>query len=100
MTLPLLWCAATLALANLVAFAAQGIDKRRATRNEWRISERTLLMLGLPLAAPGMFAGMRFFTHKTRKGSFLLKAAVVLAVNLAAALALAYLWHTGKLQFA
>ena len=30
-------------VVNLVAFALYGIDKKRARRGAWRISERTLL---------------------------------------------------------
>ena len=41
---------------NVVAFALMGIDKRRARRNQWRISERTLWLSALPFAAPGAYA--------------------------------------------
>lgn len=100
MTLPLTWCIAALACTNAIAFCAQWIDKRRAIAGAWRIRERTLLVLGVPLAAPGMLLGMRVFAHKTRKVSFLVKAAVVCLLNLAEIGFLIGLWHTGIVRFA
>ena len=32
---------------NIIAFCAYGIDKKRAVRNQWRISEKALLGLAL-----------------------------------------------------
>ncbi|MGI6183768.1 MAG: DUF1294 domain-containing protein [Candidatus Fimadaptatus sp.] len=55
---------------NLLSFALMGIDKRRARRGKWRIAERTLWLSALPMAAPGAYAGMRAFHHKTRHRSF------------------------------
>ena len=57
-------------LLNACAFAAMGIDKRRARRGAWRIPERTLWLWALPFSAPGAYAGMRVFHHKTRHAAF------------------------------
>ena len=57
-------------LLNLCAFFAMGIDKRRARRGAWRIPERTLWLWALPFSAPGAYAGMRVFQHKTRPAAF------------------------------
>ncbi|NUP95675.1 MAG: DUF1294 domain-containing protein [Planctomycetaceae bacterium] len=93
------WFAIALFLVvNLVAFAAQGIDKVLAVRGARRISERTLLSLGLPLAAPGMWLGMRTFRHKTRKVSFLVLAVLVTLVNLGLLAGFLYGLHTGWLD--
>jgi len=74
---------ALLFITNLAAFVAQWWDKRLARTNaRSRTPERTLLLLGLPLAAPGMLLGMRVFRHKTQKRSFQLKAALVVFANL------------------
>jgi uncharacterized membrane protein YsdA (DUF1294 family) len=99
MTVPWIWCIAALLATNSAAFVAQWLDKRRAIAGAWRIRESTLLMLGLPLAAPGMFFGMRVFRHKTSKTSFLAKAAVVLLLNVALAGLLGWLWHSGTVRF-
>ncbi|MCC6575500.1 MAG: DUF1294 domain-containing protein [Planctomycetes bacterium] len=85
MVLPLSAVAALILTTNLAAFAAQGLDKARARRGVWRIPESMLLALGLPLAAVGMLLGMRLFKHKTRKGGFIARAALVAAFNLAVA---------------
>ncbi len=99
MNLPITWCIAALACTNAIAFCAQWIDKRRAMAGAWRVRERTLLLLGLPLAAPGMLFGMRVFQHKTRKASFLWKATLVLLANLTIGALVAWLWHTGTVRF-
>jgi len=99
MTLPLTWCVAALVCTNAIAFCAQWIDKRRAIAGVWRIRERTLLLLGVPLAAPGMLLGMRVFAHKTRKVSFLAKAAVVCLINLALLAITGWLLRSGIVRF-
>ena len=86
-----------LAALNLVAFLAQGFDKWRARRGSTRTPERTLLLLGLPLAAPGMWLGMRVFRHKTRKLGFLIGAWTITALNLALAWLGYAAWQCGWL---
>jgi uncharacterized membrane protein YsdA (DUF1294 family) len=99
MTLPLSWCIASLVCSNAISFCAQWIDKRRAMTGAWRIRERTLLLLGVPLAAPGMLLGMGAFAHKTRKGSFLAKAAVVCLLNGFEVGMISWLWSAGFVRF-
>ena len=55
---------------NFFAFAAFGIDKARAERGAWRISEGTLLRLAFFGGTPGAYAGRALFRHKTRKQPF------------------------------
>jgi len=79
---------ALILLANLIAFLLMGIDKRRASKGRWRISERTLLLACLPFAAAGGLLGMKTFRHKTLKPKFrigvplMLIAQIILAVVL------------------
>ena len=54
-------------ILSLAAFAAFGIDKRRARKHQYRISEEALLGLALIGGAAGALAGMYFFHHKTKK---------------------------------
>ena len=68
-------------LSNLFTFALYGIDKRRAVKNKWRISEGTLLFFTLALGGIGAFFGMYFLRHKTKKLKF--KISVVLGVVIA-----------------
>jgi uncharacterized membrane protein YsdA (DUF1294 family) len=55
---------------NFAAFAAFGIDKARAERGAWRISEGALLRLAFLGGTPGAYAGRALFRHKTRKQPF------------------------------
>ncbi len=50
-----------------VAFAAYAIDKRAATRGDWRIPEIVLHGLALIGGVIGAWAGRLVFRHKTRK---------------------------------
>ena len=59
-----------LAVANLVAFLAMGIDKSRARKNRWRIKESTLFLFVLLGGGLGGIAGMHLFNHKTRHWYF------------------------------
>lgn len=61
---------AYLLAVNLIAFAAMGIDKRRAQRHRWRIPEATLMALALLGGSIGGMAGMYLFRHKTRHPLF------------------------------
>ncbi|MCD7740714.1 MAG: DUF1294 domain-containing protein [Ruminococcus sp.] len=47
-----------------------GVDKRRAQRNKWRISEFTLIIFSLLGGSIGALIGMKAFHHKTKKLKF------------------------------
>ena len=55
---------------NVVAFAAFGIDKYKAKRGLWRISEATLLLLAVVGGSIGALLGMRIWHHKTQHAKF------------------------------
>ena len=57
---------------NLLALVAYGMDKRKAKKNEWRISEKTLLILTAIGGSVGAMIGMFGFHHKTRHIKFVL----------------------------
>ena len=63
------WLCALL-VSNLLAFALMGLDKARAGRGKWRISEKTLFLFPLLGGALGGLLGMMTFHHKTRKWYF------------------------------
>ncbi len=71
---------------NVLAVLAMAFDKLRAVRGGRRVRERTLLLLALPLAAPGAWLGMWMFSHKTRKPAFKGAMVVVTLVNVALAI--------------
>lgn len=55
---------------NLVSFALMGIDKRRAQRGAWRISEKALFLTTACFGGLGGVMGMRLFHHKTKHWYF------------------------------
>ena len=67
------------------------LDKRRARRGAWRISERTLFAFALLGGAVGGTAGMFLFRHKTKHWTFRLAFPVLAAAQLAL-----LLWLWGK----
>ena len=79
------------AAMSLAAFALYGIDKSRAKRGGWRISERALLLSALLMGGPGAWAGMEFFRHKTKRPRFRVLVPLCCAVN-AAAVYLVWRW--------
>ena len=66
----LLGVLAVLIVMNLVSFALMGIDKRRAQRGAWRISEKALLLTTACFGGLGGVMGMRLFHHKTKHWYF------------------------------
>ena len=59
-----------LIILNILAFACYGIDKKKAEKGKWRISEACLLTMAVLGGALGALLGMLFFHHKTRKKKF------------------------------
>lgn len=57
-------------LINIVTFCVYYMDKSKAKRNKWRISELTLLLLAFCGGAVGALAAMILFHHKIRKLKF------------------------------
>ena len=59
-----------LAVINIIGYAIMGIDKQRAIRGAWRISEASLFLTALLGGALGCTVGMRHFRHKTKHWYF------------------------------
>ena len=55
---------------NIVSFFLYGIDKYKAKKNKWRISEATLLMMAVIGGSIGAWVGMRLWHHKTMHKKF------------------------------
>ena len=55
---------------NIVTFFLYGIDKYKAKKNQWRISEATLLTMAAIGGSIGALAGMRLWHHKTMHKKF------------------------------
>jgi uncharacterized membrane protein YsdA (DUF1294 family) len=69
-------------IINTVSFILMGLDKEYAKRQAWRISEQFLLSLALLGGALGIFSGMFYFRHKTRKTIFILGVPIIFLLQL------------------
>ena len=70
---------------NIATFFLYGIDKYKAKKGRWRISEATLLMMAVIGGCIGAWAGMRLWHHKTMHKKF--KYGIPLIIILQVALA-------------
>jgi uncharacterized membrane protein YsdA (DUF1294 family) len=59
-----------LVVINIIGFAIMGIDKKRAIRGAWRISEASLFWTALLGGSLGCILGMQHFRHKTKHWYF------------------------------
>ena len=59
-----------LLIINLIGFIIMGVDKKRAIRGAWRISEASLFTVALLGGALGCTLGMNHFRHKTKHWYF------------------------------
>ena len=55
---------------NILTFFVYGIDKWKAKRSKWRISEATLLVLAIIGGSIGAWLGMKVWHHKTMHKKF------------------------------
>ena len=66
---------------NTIAFIMMGIDKRRAIKDQERLSEKTLLISAFIMGAIGIGGGALAFNHKTNKPLFKIGIPLALIVN-------------------
>lgn len=59
-------------LINLYAFFLMKVDKQRAIRHQWRISEKNLFLSALLGGSMGAILGMYLFHHKTKHWYFII----------------------------
>ncbi len=71
---------------NIITFVLYGIDKLRAKRNAWRISEKVLLGFGVISGGIGGILGMLVFRHKTKHFYFWLVNLLGIALALVTAI--------------
>ena len=55
---------------NIASFFLYGIDKYKAKKGRWRISEAILLLMAVIGGSIGAWAGMRLWHHKTMHKKF------------------------------
>ena len=82
-------------LWNGYVFAAMGRDKRRAKWHEWRIPEASLLLMGAALGGLGLYAGMKYFRHKTAHSKFVIGTPLLILVNV---LTVGFVYYAGHFR--
>ena len=68
---------------NAVTFIVYGIDKYKAKKGKWRISEATLLLLAVLGGSVGAWVGMRVWHHKTMHKKFKYGIPAILLIQIA-----------------
>jgi uncharacterized membrane protein YsdA (DUF1294 family) len=68
---------------NFWSFSLMLLDKNKAERKEQRISEADLFFYSICFGALGVFLGMRFSRHKTKKIKFILGIPLAILENFA-----------------
>ncbi len=69
---------------NAVALIVYGIDKYKAKKAKWRISEATLLMLAVVGGSVGAWLGIKVWHHKTMHKKFKYGVPLILFLQIAA----------------
>ena len=70
---------------NIDTFLLYGIDKYKAKKGKWRISEATLLTMAAIGGSIGAWAGMRLWHHKTMHKKFKYGIPVIIILQVALA---------------
>ena len=68
---------------NVVVFLTYGIDKLKAIKGSWRISEKALLTMAFLMGGVGAYLGMEIFRHKTKTTKFKVLVPIAIIVNIA-----------------
>ena len=68
---------------NVIVFLTYGIDKLKAIKNGWRISEKALIGMAFLMGGVGAYLGMQTFRHKTKKLKFNILVPLAVIFNMA-----------------
>lgn len=55
---------------NVIVFTVYALDKYKAVKNKWRISEKTLLILAFLMGGIGAYLAFGLLRHKTKHLKF------------------------------
>ena len=67
---------------NAAGFLSMLVDKHKAKKNQWRIPERTLLLIALLGGSIGSLLGMYTVRHKTKHLKFTLGIPLILLAQI------------------
>ena len=68
---------------NLITFFIYGIDKLKAKKAKWRISETSLLLLALIGGSVGAWLGIKVWRHKTQHKKFYIVIPLIMTLHFA-----------------
>ena len=68
---------------NAITFIVYGIDKYKAKKAKWRISEATLLLLAVLGGSVGAWVGIKVWHHKTMHKKFKYGIPAILLIQIA-----------------
>ncbi len=71
-----------LIIINALGLILMLVDKEKARRGAWRISERTLLTVAAVGGSLGSLLGMELFRHKTKHLKFTVTVPVLLVIHI------------------
>ena len=71
-----------LIIINLFTFFIMWVDKKKAEKNKWRISEQALFGFAIIGGSIGAIAGMYKFRHKTKKKRFTVGLPIILIIQI------------------
>lgn len=77
-------------IINLIAIFMYWLDKRSAQKNQWRISERDLLIIAALGGWFGSLFAMKKFRHKTQKKKFTFGIPLIFVIELVILIYLCY----------
>lgn len=77
-----------LIILNIITFSVYGIDKSKAKKRKWRISEKTLILLAVIGGSVGAILGVHIFHHKTKHAKFYIGLPLILVLQIAAVVVL------------
>jgi len=68
---------------NLITFTIMKIDKRRAQKGKYRISEKKIMYYAFFFGASGAYMGLKVFKHKTQHKKFVYGLPILIIMNMA-----------------
>ena len=69
-------------ILNILGYLIMYIDKRRAKKQQWRISEQTIFLITFLGGGIGTTLGMYTFRHKTKKIKFIIGLPLITIIEL------------------
>ncbi|MBQ2363524.1 MAG: DUF1294 domain-containing protein [Bacteroidaceae bacterium] len=72
-----------LVIINIIAFIVYGIDKLKAKKGKWRITEATLLLLAIIGGSIGAWCGVKVWHHKTLHKKFRYGIPLIIVIQIA-----------------